>query len=157
MKVITRTNGDSYFVEATTTELCTIAGEWLPVPNTDGRGSHIPIGSEILIGPSSAKGRIPAPVKHTERGFAVHHFTDHYGKECSLQKSSAAIQECVWLGCNDIGLKCFYPGIGWKDIDLPETGDGIAYVANTRMHLTQAQVAALLPLLTKFAETGELE
>jgi hypothetical protein len=33
---------------------------------------------------------------------------------------------------------------------------GVTYQANTRMHLTQAQVKALLPLLSHFAENGAL-
>jgi hypothetical protein len=38
------------------------------------------------------------------------------------------------------------------EVDL---GDG-SYVANNRMHLTRDQVRDLLPLLQKFADTGEL-
>lgn len=63
----------------------------------------------------------------TERGFARYEFADHYGAPCSLQKSSLATRDCVWLGA----------------------GDG-------RMHLTQEMVAALLPALMHFAATGEL-
>jgi hypothetical protein len=103
--------------------------------------------------------------KPTNRGFSRFEFKDEHGDSCSLQKSSSAMQECIWLGHNDIALKTFVPyGIpdSWKE----HTEDEIKKVlrpgstevlANTRMHLTREQVAALLPHLTKFVETGELE
>lgn len=90
------------------------------------------------------------------RGFARAEFTDCYGVECSLQKSSLATDDAVWLGANEIGLKHFHAGKGWQDIPTPhEMHDH--WSANTRMHLTREQVAALLPLLTRFVETGEIE
>lgn len=72
-------------------------------------------------------------MKKTERGFSYYEFIDKNGVECSLQKSSLAFEDCIWLGC-----------------------DGI-HMANARMHLTQDMVRDLLPYLQKFAETGELE
>lgn len=63
----------------------------------------------------------------TERGFTIYQWLDRYGVPCSLQKSSLAFEECVWLGAG-----------------------------HERMHLTQAQVKALLPLLENFVKTGEL-
>ena len=72
--------------------------------------------------------------KLTERGFGFYEFKDKYGQECSLQDSSLASEPAVWLGV---------------DIDLK--GDEI----QNRMHLTQEQVKALLPILTYFAETGD--
>lgn len=94
----------------------------------------------------------------TQRGFDFVKFTDTYGVACSLQKSSIATEDRVWFGCDEIGLKRFTPGRGWEDIPL-ETGnafEGVSHVANTRMHLSQEQVKALLPYLVRFAETGEL-
>lgn len=95
----------------------------------------------------------------TSRGFARAEFVDRYGVKCSLQASSLATEAAVWLGANEIGLKRFTPGKGWEDVDLPDgvPPDGVSYIANTRMHLTQDMVRALLPALTRFAETGELE
>jgi hypothetical protein len=95
--------------------------------------------------------------RNTERGFAIVEFADRNGNACSLQKSSIATEECVWLGCDKIGLKHFIPGTGWQDVDTtgnPPHGD--LYIANNRMHLNQEQVKALLPYLQHFAETGEL-
>lgn len=72
--------------------------------------------------------------KVTKRGFGYYEFKDKYGQECSLQDSSLASEAAVWFGV-DINLK----------------GEEV----RNRMHLTQDQIKALLPILTHFAETGE--
>lgn len=95
-----------------------------------------------------SKGLIVVP---TERGFARIDFTDDYGCECSLQKSSSAEGEKIWLGMNDPQVKFLVKGRGWQDYKLPEGVEGFS-----RMHLTQDQVRALLPYLQRFADTGEL-
>jgi len=64
----------------------------------------------------------------TERGFKLIEFRDHYSTPCSLQESSAATTNCIWLGTRD-----------------------------SRMHLTQDQAKELLPFLQKFVETGKLD
>ncbi|BCH33205.1 hypothetical protein MesoLjLc_51350 [Mesorhizobium sp. L-8-10] len=66
-------------------------------------------------------------LKETNRGFAVGKFIDRYGAPCSIQKSSIATEDCIWLG-----------------------------IDNNRMHLTQDMAAALVPLLQTFVATGEL-
>lgn len=68
-------------------------------------------------------------MRQTERGFDILEFKDRYGKECSLQKSSLATEDCIWLGVNS---------------------------ARGRMHLTQDMVRDLLPYLNNFVETGDL-
>jgi hypothetical protein len=91
----------------------------------------------------------------TSRGFGRIEFTDLYDVSCSVQASSLATADAIWLGANEIGLKHFQAGKGWQDIPTPhEMHDH--WSANTRMHLSREQVAALLPVLTHFAETGEL-
>jgi len=94
----------------------------------------------------------------TERGFDRMEFKDRNGVDCSLQKSSLATEDCIWLGCNEIGLKRFAPGAGgWTDVPLEQNGPyGVVHSANTRMHLSREQVAAMLPALQRFVETGEL-
>jgi hypothetical protein len=67
-------------------------------------------------------------LKTTSRGFAYGEFTDYYSELCTIQKSSIATKDLIWLG-----------------------RDGY------RMHLTRDMVAELLPLLTRFVETGRLE
>lgn len=91
----------------------------------------------------------------TGRGFARAAFVDQNGVKCSLQESSAATEDCIWLGADDIGLKHFKAGEGWEDVPLPQSMQE-HYIANTRMHLNRDQVRALLPLLHRFVETGEL-
>lgn len=65
-----------------------------------------------------------------DRGFLRGEFTDRYGEKCSIQKSSLASEDCIWLGCN-----------------RPR---------GARMHLTREMAADLIPLLQHFVETGDL-
>lgn len=65
----------------------------------------------------------------TNRGFPRAEFVDLYGARCSIQDSSLATDDAVWLG-----------------VDGPIE----------RMHLSRDQVAALLPLLTNFVATGTI-
>ena len=98
-------------------------------------------------------------VKKNARGFAFLKFKDYNGVECSIQKSSLATGDLIWLGADDIGLKQFVPfrDPSWKDVDTKSKGIGQeAYIANNRMHLTRKQVKKLLPILQKFVETGEI-
>jgi len=96
-------------------------------------------------------------IKHTQRGFARVEFKDGNGVSCSLQKSSAAEREHIWLGANTIGMKKFIPGDGWEDCPGFDDKDAaIIYQANTRMHLTRRQVKALLPHLQAFVDNGDI-
>ena len=92
----------------------------------------------------------------TERGFPLIKFQDLYDKQCSLQKSSLASKEAIWLGIDDadpkiLASKIKEGGTGW--VKYPINPDVLLH---TRMHLTQEQVAELLPHLQKFVETGEI-
>jgi len=99
----------------------------------------------------------PTTIGQTKRGFARMEFKDRNEVDCSLQKSSLAFENCIWLGCNEIGLKRFAPDSGgWTDVSLEQEKHGIMHIANTRMHLNQQQVAAILPYLQRFVDTGEL-
>lgn len=73
----------------------------------------------------------------TERGFTYGEFIDRYGHKCSVQKSSLAFEDCIWLG-----------------LDEGTHADGTCCA---RMHLTKKMVKDLLPKLQKFVETGELD
>jgi len=98
----------------------------------------------------------------TSRGFGIIKFLDKYGSKCSLQKSSLATEDAIWLGVDDVEPKILASqaktfGIktdqttGWIEYPVPE---GVQL--SSRMHLTQSQVKQLLPVLQKFAETGEI-
>lgn len=91
-------------------------------------------------------------INKTERGFDINQFVDRNGQECSLQKSSIATEDCIWLGINNPNPQILIPGKGWTPVEFPpET------LFHTRMHLNIKQVKRLLPYLQKFVETGELQ
>lgn len=97
----------------------------------------------------------------TERGFQKTTFLDRSGTACSIQESSLATEAAIWLGADKLAVQAFpsRSGRGWDTLDVEAIARAEGYrdvVANERMHLTQAQVQALLPLLTHFAEHGEL-
>lgn len=97
--------------------------------------------------------------KLTQRGFEYYEFTDRYGEKCSLQKSSLATGDAIWMGVNDLGLKGMRYGQGWTPISEEEVADVFGYQmvqGNKRMHLTRDQVARLLPILQRFVDTGEV-
>lgn len=98
----------------------------------------------------------------TSRGFDLFVFEDLNSKVCSLQKSSVMGVEAIWLGISRAEPKILASqagmfGVrtsqttGWVDLSLPREVE-----IGTRMHLTQDQVAELLPILQRFVETGEL-
>lgn len=75
----------------------------------------------------------------TCRGFKLIEFADLYGQSCSLQQSSLAEDDAIWLGANEVTTH-------------PPTG----CTSNTRMHLNRDQAAELVRLLQSFVETGDL-
>ena len=100
--------------------------------------------------------------KKTARGFVLYQFRDLYGSPCSLQKSSLAETDAIWLGIDDVAPKVLAShatsyGIetsettGWIPFPIPE---GVEFT--NRMHLTREQVEALLPMLQCFVDTGEI-
>jgi len=92
--------------------------------------------------------------KTTNRGFGYVEFKDQKGIECSIQKSSSAMEECIWLGADKIGMKVFIAGSGWQSMGHLDN-DGL-HIANNRMHLTRKQVEKLIPILQKFVDTGDV-
>ena len=127
--------------------LCSLAEsnfrERLGVDTTKTESSHIPLAA-------------------TERGFVLGKFTDYYGESCSIQKSSIATEDCIWLGVDDVSPKIMASDAnrlglstsaenGWVDYEIPKE-----VLLSSRMHLTQDMVRELLPLLHRFVETGEL-
>ena len=87
----------------------------------------------------------------TERGFRIYEFDDSYGDPCTLQQSSN-MDPHIWFGGK--GRVVLEPsgGHGWREYPLPEG----AIVLGDRMHLDQEQVAALIPMLQHFVDTGHL-
>ena len=87
----------------------------------------------------------------TQRGFPLYRFIDRYDKPCSIQKSSLASENAIWLGCDNANPRRMIVGRGWVPYLVPDD-----VLMDTTMHLTQNQVRELLPILQTFADTGEI-
>lgn len=74
--------------------------------------------------------------KPTKRGFLRATFQDRYGSECSVQESSLAGEDCIWLGVE----------VDFQGNEVPRA----------RMHLTQQMARDLIPVLRHFARSGRL-
>lgn len=101
-------------------------------------------------------------VEFTNRGFAVVEFTDRHGETCTIQKSSLASEDAIWIGADRLVVKGFVPygkPDPWTTLSADDIADEFGFtdvVGNQRMHLTQEQVAEILPILQRFAETGDI-
>jgi len=98
----------------------------------------------------------------TARGFDLIQFSDRNGEKCSLQKSSLATEDALWLGVDDASPKILCSAAnkvgltpesdsGWMPYPVPED-----VLMTTRMHLTKEQVKLLIPVLQSFVETGNI-
>ena len=92
----------------------------------------------------------------TARGFSTITFKDYYGDTCSLQKSSLADADAIWLGIDDVKPMIMASTVrsdltGWLDYPLPE---GVEL--RGRMHLSKEQVQDLLPILQHFVNTSDV-
>ena len=98
----------------------------------------------------------------THRGFALNNFTDLYGAECSLQKSSLAFEDAIWLGVDNVTPKILHGDAKRLGIKTDATCGHVDYPLpkevhlSTRMHLSREKVAELIPILQKFVDTGEI-
>lgn len=94
--------------------------------------------------------------RKTNRGFGIVEFKDTYGVDCSIQMSSNAEKECIWIGCDDANTQYFIPNgnPSWRKLELPQGATSM--ISNTRMHLTREQVKEIIPILQKFVKTGTL-
>ena len=79
-------------------------------------------------------------ITKTKHGFDLIKFKDRYLERCSLEKSSLADEDAIWLGSDED--QQVHPVFGTK--------------LSTRMCLNQEQVQELLPFLQRFADTGEI-
>lgn len=98
----------------------------------------------------------------TQRGFSLFAFTDHYAAPCSIQKSSLAETDAIWLGVDDPAAKVMASQAERVGVKTNQTTGWVPYpipkevAITTRMHLTRAQVKEMLPILRHFVKTGEL-
>jgi hypothetical protein len=108
----------------------------------------------------------PLDQDHTGRGFGIYRFRDKSDVDCSIQASSLATEAAIWFGVQDTNPKIMASDArklglthlltrgettGWVSFPIPDQ-----VIMQDRMHLTQRQVQALLPILQHFADTGEL-
>lgn len=87
----------------------------------------------------------------TERDFPIAYFKDLYSTECTIQISSIADHRAIWLGVDNPNPQILIKGEGWQKYPLPKE-----VMVSTRMHLSMEQVKELLPILERFALTGEI-
>ena len=98
----------------------------------------------------------------TSRGFSYSEFEDVYGQKCSIQKSSSAFDDCIWLGVDDANPQIMASEAYDLGIETNEKTGHISFPFpkevhfSTRMHLSRDKVKMLLPNLINFAKTGEL-
>ena len=101
-------------------------------------------------------------IGQTSRGFAYGEFEDRYGAKCSIQKSSLAFEDCIWLGVDDAKPQIMASQAKAFGVDTTETCGWVPYPVpkevslTTRMHLTQDMARVLAKQLSYFAKHGEL-
>lgn len=100
----------------------------------------------------------------TQRGFIKLLFKDSYNMPCSLQESSNAEDDFIWLGLEDaeplimesdaINLGLLIkdgPPVGWMKYPIPEE-----VLLHTRMHLNKEQAIILGLKLLHFGASGDI-
>lgn len=98
----------------------------------------------------------------TARGFALVDFIDLYGSACNIQKSSLASEDAIWFGIEDANPLILASNANLFGVDTDKTTGWVPYpipsevLLTTRMHLNREQVAALIPILQKFVNTGDI-
>lgn len=101
-------------------------------------------------------------IDKTERGFKIFKDEDIYGHRFSLQKSSLASRDAIWLGVDDPEPKIMESQAKKYGIQTTETTGEIPYpvpsevLISTRMHLDRKKVAEIIPYLQYFVEHGDL-
>lgn len=104
--------------------------------------------------------------KKSNRGFNIGLFKDLNGEACSIQESSLATEEAIWIGINNANPQIMSSTaikMGLRERTFDENDNGFVpypipdeVIMSTRMHLTREMVADLLPILSHFVQTGEL-
>lgn len=98
----------------------------------------------------------------TKRGFMIGTFADTYGHSCSLQVSSLATDNCIWLGIADAEPKIMASDAQSLSIKTDQTTGWIPYpipeqvLLHTRMHLNREKALELIEALRVFVNTGSL-
>lgn len=99
--------------------------------------------------------------EHTERGFPIVRFNDFYGTKCSIQNSSLADEDALWIGVSDAEPKVLASQARRFGVETTETTGWVPFpvpediLLTTRMHLNRDQVECLINHLEQWLETGE--
>lgn len=107
----------------------------------------------------------------TCRGFELKYFKDVYNTDCSIQESSLADDDCIWLGVHTAKVKVMWSNkdkfneahlekidpeqgynCGWYDVVFPEE-----FLVESRMHLNKKQAKWLIKELQYFIKNGCLK
>lgn len=101
-------------------------------------------------------------VSYNGRGFRFYNFKDGNGLDCSIQKSSAAEDDMLWIGVNDADPKILCSDAINIGVDCDKVCGYIKFPIpgevslNTRMHITRDQAKQIAGMLMHFHETGNL-
>lgn len=100
----------------------------------------------------------------TQRGFGIVKFKDGYGYDCTIQQSSSAMGDFLWIGVDNaqqhaqvMAVHARHFGIqtdqmnGWVEYPIPKE-----VMIPDRMHLERKDVRRLVKLLNNWLRTGEL-
>lgn len=130
--------------------------------NSQGQGGSSIIEHSV---PAEAPNYSPFGVYgETERGFEKVQFTDRYNIACSVQQSSSAEVNALWMGVDDpapmilasdairMKLNSFGKNTGWVPYEIPNE-----VLIHTRMHMDEKQVRGLIERLQNWLETGSLK
>jgi hypothetical protein len=93
-------------------------------------------------------------IETNQRGFQFGKFIDRNGEECSIQLSSLATEEAIWLGIDKPKLCVFENDSHGKYLitEMPKNFD-----VSSRMHLTRNDVIELVSVLNNFLKYGTLQ
>ena len=101
-------------------------------------------------------------IQHSSRGFPFIEFKDAYDTKCSIQQSSNAEFDALWIGISEADPKVMATDAASVGVRTAETTGWVAFpippevFVATRMHLEREQVEALVEDLTRWLKTGEL-
>ncbi len=100
------------------------------------------------------------PLEKTSHGFEIVKFKEANGEECSIQQSSAAEDDFIWLGIVDANPQVLASQAHKFGVQTSETTGWVKYpvpedvLMSTRMHLNRVQVENLISVLTCWLNSG---
>lgn len=99
----------------------------------------------------------------THLGYSLLEFADDNENKCTMQKSSSALEEKIWLGIDDPKPQILHGDAALLGVETDAKSGWIDYPISprvnitTRMHLTQRQALSLAKKLMDFAVNGDID